>query len=143
MKIAILSQDGSLYSTRRIRQAGEQRGHEIEIIDYLRCHISLSSQSPTVIYEGRYLKEFDAIIPRIGASKTFYGTVIVRQFELMGILTLNESQAIARSRDKLNALQSLAKEGIHLPKTGFTTSIKDIDSLIQQVGGAPLIIKLL
>ncbi|OIP69403.1 MAG: ribosomal protein S6 modification protein [Oscillatoriales cyanobacterium CG2_30_40_61] len=143
MKIAILSQDGSLYSTRRIRQAGEQRGHEIEIIDYLRCHISLNSQSPTVIYEGRYLKEFDAIIPRIGASKTFYGTVIVRQFELMGIFTLNESQAIARSRDKLNALQSLAKEKISLPKTGFANSVKDIDSLIEQVGGAPLIIKLL
>jgi ribosomal protein S6--L-glutamate ligase len=143
MKIAILSQDSSLYSTRKLRKAGEQRGHEIQIIDYLRCHISITSQNQTVIYEGNDLEEFDAIIPRIGASKTFYGTVIVRQFELMGVFTLNESQGIARSRDKLYALQGLAKEGIRLPKTGFTTSIKDIDSLIKLVGGAPLIIKLL
>ncbi|CAD5932888.1 putative alpha-L-glutamate ligase [Planktothrix tepida] len=143
MKIAILSQDSSLYSTRRLRQAGEQRGHEIQIIDYLRCHISLNSKNPAIIYEGKPLGKFDAVIPRIGASKTFYGTVIVRQFELMGMFTLNQSQGITRSRDKLNALQALAQEGVKLPKTGFATSLKDIDSLINLVGGAPLIIKLL
>jgi len=143
MKIAILSQDSSLYSTRRLRQAGEQRGHEIQIIDYLRCHISIVSDNPAIIYEGKPLGKFDAIIPRIGASKTFYGTIIVRQFELMGMLTLNGSQGIIRSRDKLNALQILAKEGINLPKTAFSTSIKEIDHLIEQVGGTPLIIKLL
>ncbi|MFM6452922.1 MAG: 30S ribosomal protein S6--L-glutamate ligase, partial [Planktothrix sp.] len=99
--------------------------------------------NPAIIYEGKPLGKFDAIIPRIGASKTFYGTIIVRQFELMGMLTLNGSQGIIRSRDKLNALQILAKEGINLPKTAFSTSIKEIDHLIEQVGGTPLIIKLL
>lgn len=143
MKIAILSQDSSLYSTKRLRQAGEQRGHEMHVIDYLRCSISIDSHKPTVIYEGKYLQDFDAIIPRIGASKTFYGTAIVRQFELMGIFTLNKSQAISRSRNKLNCLQLLAKEGVQLPSTVFSNSITDIDSLIKQVGGAPLVIKLL
>lgn len=143
MKIAILSQDGSLYSTKRLRQAGEQRGHDMQVIDYLRCYLNINSKQPAVIYEGKPLEKIDAIIPRIGASKTFYGTAIVRQFEMMGIFTINGSQSISRSRNKLNSLQLLAKEGIDLPITVFSNSITDIDSLIKLVGGAPLVIKLL
>ncbi|MGB3401630.1 MAG: 30S ribosomal protein S6--L-glutamate ligase [Microcoleaceae cyanobacterium] len=143
MKIAILSQDPNLYSTRRLREAGEERGHEIQVINYLRCYMNITSHKPQVIYGGKPLEGVDAIIPRIGASNTFYGTAVVRQFEMMGVFPANESQAISRSRDKLRCLQLLAREGIGLPVTGFAHSTKDIDGLINVVGGAPLVIKLL
>ncbi|MDY7020238.1 MAG: 30S ribosomal protein S6--L-glutamate ligase [Cyanobacteriota bacterium] len=143
MKIAILSQDPNLYSTRRLREAGEERGHEMHVIDYLRCYMNITSLKPMVIYKGEPLEGFDAIIPRIGASQTFYGTAVVRQFEMMNVFTPNESQAISRSRDKLRCLQLLAREGIGLPVSGFAHSTKDIDGLINTVGGAPLVIKLL
>ena len=143
MKIAILSQDGSLYSTRRLREAGEEQGHQMRIIPYLRCYMNITSSRPGIIFNGNPLENFDAIIPRIGASRTFYGTAVVRQFEVMGVFSCNESQAISRSRDKLRCLQILAKEGIGLPITGFAHATQDIDGLIETVGGAPLVIKLL
>lgn len=143
MKIAILSQDAQLYSTRRLKEAGEERGHELQVIDYLRCYMNITSHKPLVIYQGKPLEGIDAVIPRIGASKTFYGTAVVRQFEVMGVFTTNESQAISRSRDKLRCLQILARKGIGLPVTGFAHSTKDIDGLIDIVGGAPMVIKLL
>ncbi|MEB3827145.1 30S ribosomal protein S6--L-glutamate ligase [Phormidium sp. CCY1219] len=143
MKIAILSQKPSLYSTRRLKEAGEQRGHQMKVIDYLRCYMNITSHRPTVVYQGKQLEDFDAVIPRIAASKTFYGTAVVRQFEIMGVFSANESQAISRSRDKLRCLQLLAREGIGLPVTGFANSTKDIDGLIHIVGGTPLVIKLL
>lgn len=143
MKIAILSQDASLYSTRRLREAGEERGHQIRVVDYVRCYMNITSHKPMVMYQGKPLENFDAVIPRIGASKTFYGTAVVRQFEVMGVFSANESQAISRSRDKLRCLQILSREGIGLPVTGFAHSTQDIDGLIELVGGAPLVIKLL
>lgn len=115
----------------------------MKVIDYLRCYMNIASHRPTVVYQQKQLEDFDAIIPRIGASKTFYGTAVVRQFEMMGVFTANESQAISRSRDKLRCLQLLAREGIGLPVTGFANSTKDIEGLIEIVGGAPLVIKLL
>ncbi|ELS00860.1 alpha-L-glutamate ligase, RimK family [Xenococcus sp. PCC 7305] len=143
MKIAILSQDATLYSTRRLREAGEAQGHNIQVIDYLRCYMNITSHRPSIVYKGKPLENFDAIIPRIGASRTFYGTAVVRQFEVMGVFATNESQAISRSRDKLRCLQILAKQGIGLPVTGFAHATQDIDGLIETVGGAPLVIKLL
>ncbi|BAU65371.1 alpha-L-glutamate ligase, RimK family [Stanieria sp. NIES-3757] len=143
MKIAILSQDPSLYSTKRLKEAGEQQGHDMRVINYVRCYMNITSHRPSVVYNGKPLEDFDAIIPRIGASKTFYGTAVVRQFEIMGVFSMNESQAISRSRDKLRCLQILAREGIGLPVTGFAHATQDIDGLIETVGGAPLVIKLL
>ncbi len=143
MKIAILSQDASLYSTRRLKDAATEREHEVRVINYLRCYMNITSHKPTVVYQGNPLEEYDAVIPRIGASRTFYGTAVVRQFELMGVFSANESQAISRSRDKLRCLQILAREGIGLPVTGFAHATQDIDGLIETVGGAPLVIKLL
>ncbi|NER06801.1 MAG: 30S ribosomal protein S6--L-glutamate ligase [Okeania sp. SIO3C4] len=143
MKIAILSTEATLYSTRKLLEAGEKQGHEVQVIDYLRCYMNITSMKPQVIYKGEPLEGLDAIIPRIGASKTFYGTAVVRQFEMMGVFTPNPSQAISRSRDKLHCLQLLARDGIGLPVTGFAHSTKDIDGLINTVGGAPLVIKLL
>ncbi|MGB7059264.1 MAG: 30S ribosomal protein S6--L-glutamate ligase, partial [Geitlerinemataceae cyanobacterium] len=143
MKIAILSRDSSLYSTKRLKEAGEERGHEIKIIDHLRCYMNITAHRPSIMYQGKLLEDVDAVIPRIGASNTFYGTAVVRQFEMMGVFTANESQAISRSRDKLRCLQILAKEGIGLPVTGFAHSTQDIEGVINIVGGAPLVIKLL
>lgn len=143
MKIAILSQDSSLYSTRRLKEAGEAQGHEMRVINYLRCYMNITAHKPSVVYNGKPLENFDAIIPRIAASRTFYGTAVVRQFEVMGVFSTNESQAISRSRDKLRCLQILAREGIGLPVTGFAHATQDIDGLIETVGGAPLVIKLL
>ncbi|PNW52265.1 UNVERIFIED_CONTAM: ribosomal protein S6 modification protein [Euhalothece sp. KZN 001] len=143
MKIAILSQDASLYSTRRLQEAASEQGHEVWVINYLRCYMNITSHKPTVVYQGKPLEEYDAVIPRIGASRTFYGTAVVRQFELMGVFSANESQAISRSRDKLRCLQILAREGIGLPVTGFAHATQDIDGLIETVGGAPVVIKLL
>lgn len=143
MKIAILSRDSSLYSTTRLKEAGEQRGHEVKVIDHLRCYMNITAHRPSIMYQGKLLEDVDAVIPRIGASNTFYGTAVVRQFEMMGVFTANESQAISRSRDKLRCLQILAKEGIGLPVTGFAHSTQDIEGVINIVGGAPLVIKLL
>ncbi|MEL6501840.1 MAG: 30S ribosomal protein S6--L-glutamate ligase [Cyanobacteria bacterium J06623_1] len=143
MKIAILSQNANLYSTRRLREAGEEQGHDMRVIDYLRCYMNITSKKPTIVYRGKPLENFDAIIPRIGASKTFYGTAVVRQFEVMDVFSPNKSQAISRSRDKLRSMQILAREGVGLPITGFAHATQDIDGLIETVGGAPLVIKLL
>lgn len=143
MKIAILSQDPSLYSTRRLKEAGEAQGHRIQVINYLRCYMNINSREPTITYKGTPLEDFEAVIPRIGASRTFYGTAVVRQFEVMGVYSANDSQAISRSRDKLRCLQILARKSIGLPVTGFAHATEDIDGLIDSVGGAPLVIKLL
>ncbi|MEM9151155.1 MAG: 30S ribosomal protein S6--L-glutamate ligase [Cyanobacteria bacterium P01_F01_bin.3] len=143
MQIAILSRNSELYSTRRIKEAGEERGHTVKVIDYLRCYMNITSRNPQILYQGKPLEGVDAVIPRIGASNTFYGAAVVRQFEMMDVFTANESQAISRSRDKLRCLQILSKKGIGLPVTGFAHSTKDIDGLIGIVGGAPLVIKLL
>lgn len=143
MKIAILSRKASLYSTHRLVEAGEQRGHTVQVVDYLRCCMSIASHSPSVMYAGEPLERFDAVIPRIGASHTDYGTAVVRQFEMMDVCVVNSSIAISKSRDKLRCLQILAHKGIGLPVTSFAHSPKDIDNLIKMVGGAPLVIKLL
>jgi ribosomal protein S6--L-glutamate ligase len=142
VKIGILSRKASLYSTKRLKEAALEHGHEVTVVDYSRCYMNITSHKPQVLYNHEPLG-FDAIIPRIGASMTFYGTAVVRQFEMMGVASANESQAIVRSRDKLRALQLLAAAGIGLPVTGFARSIKDVDGLLQMVGNAPLIIKLL
>jgi ribosomal protein S6--L-glutamate ligase len=143
MNIAILSRDSKLYSTRRLKEAGEKRGHKVEIIDHMKCMLLIEKKNPMVWYNGRKLDYFDAIIPRIGASVTFYGAAVVRQFEMMGVFTLNDSVAISRSRDKLRSLQLLAKKGIGLPVTGFAHSIDATNELISMCGGAPLVVKLL
>lgn len=142
MKIGILSRNAKLYSTRRLKEAAAERGHTVRVVDYTRCYMNITSHRPQVLLAGTEL-QFDAIIPRIGASHTFYGAAVVRQFEMMGTFPLNTSQAISRARDKLRALQLLAREGIGLPVTGFARSTKDIQGLIKLVGGAPLIMKLL
>ncbi|MBL9162206.1 MAG: 30S ribosomal protein S6--L-glutamate ligase [Planctomycetaceae bacterium] len=142
MRIAILSRRPSLYSTMRLKEAGKNRGHEMFIVDYLRCYMDITSRRPQVIYQGEPLK-VDAIIPRIGASNTFYGTAVVRQFEMMGVFVANESQAISRSRDKLRSLQLLARDGVGLPVTGCAHSTKDIDGVISLAGGTPLVVKLI
>ncbi len=141
MKIGILSRDPTLYSTQRLLEAGGARGHEIEVIDYLRCWMNIATHKPSVIYKSQPL-DFDAIIPRIGATHSFYGAAVVRQFVVMGVFPANESQAISRSRDKLRSLQLLSRKGIGLPVTGFAKSTKDIAGLIESRGGAPLVVKL-
>ncbi|MDH1559004.1 30S ribosomal protein S6--L-glutamate ligase [Pseudomonas chengduensis] len=143
MKIAVLSRNPRLYSTRRLVEAGQQRGHEMVVIDTLRAYMNIASHKPQIHYRGQAMDGFDAVIPRIGASVTFYGCAVLRQFEMMGVYPLNESVAISRSRDKLRALQLLSRKGIGLPVTGFAHSPDDIPDLIQMVGGAPLVIKVL
>ncbi|WP_158772161.1 30S ribosomal protein S6--L-glutamate ligase [Paraglaciecola sp. L1A13] len=143
MKIAILSRNKKLYSTRRLQEAAIARGHEVDIIDTLHCYMDISSNKPSVRFNGEPLPQYDAIIPRIGASVTFYGTAVVRQFEMMGSFSVNESVAISRSRDKLRSMQLLSRKGIGLPRTGFAHSPDDIKDLISNVGGAPVVIKLL
>jgi ribosomal protein S6--L-glutamate ligase len=143
MKIGILSRNPKLYSTSRLVEAAEARGHEVHVIDTLRCYMNITSMKPEVHYKGENLTGFDAVIPRIGASVTFYGTAVLRQFEMMNVYPLNESVAISRSRDKLRALQLLSRKGIGLPVTGFAHRPDDVDDLIKMVGGAPLVIKLL
>ncbi len=143
MKIAILSTNRNLYSTRRLVEAGQQRGHEVHVINHKRCYMNIATHRPAIHYRGQELAGFDAVIPRIGASLTFYGTAVVRQFEMMGVYSLNESVAITRSRDKLRALQLLSRRGIGLPVTGFANSPDDTEDLLNQVGGAPVVIKLL
>ena len=143
MNLAILSRNAQLYSTRRLKEAAEERGHDVRIVDYLRCVIDITSHRLAIVYGGARLEGLDAVIPRIGATHTFYGTAVVRQFEMMGVYPAVESQAISRSRDKLRSLQLLAAEGVGLPVTSFAHSTKDIDGLISLVGGAPLVVKLL
>ena len=143
MKIAILSRNSKLYSTRRLVKAATERGHEVRVLDVLRCYMNITSMRPSIHYKGEVLTGFDAVIPRIGASVTFYGTAVLRQFEMMGVYPLNESVAITRSRDKLRSLQLLARKGIGLPVTGFAHSPDDVQDMLRMVGGAPAVIKLL
>lgn len=143
MKIAILSREPNSYSTKRMVEAGRARGHEVDVINTLHCYMDITSSRPTVRYHGEELPRYDAIIPRIGASITFYGTAVARQFEMMGTFNVNESVAISRSRDKLRSLQLLSRKGIGLPRTGFASKSDNIKDLIKNVGGAPLVIKLL
>jgi ribosomal protein S6--L-glutamate ligase len=143
MKIALLSRNPKLYSSRRLKEAALERGHEIQVIDVLRAYMNIASHKPTIHYKGEPLEGFDAVIPRIGASVTFYGCSVLRQFEMMGVYPLNESVAITRSRDKLRSLQLLSRKGIGLPLTGFANRPDDIKDMIKMVGGAPLVVKLL
>jgi ribosomal protein S6--L-glutamate ligase len=142
VRIGILSRRASLYSTTRLREAAEARGHKVSVVDFLRCSMGLRGKNSTILFRGQPV-HFDAVIPRIGASVTFYGAAVVRQFETMGVYSLASATGITRSRDKLHALQLLARDGIALPVTAFARSVKDTDSVIDMVGGAPLIIKLL
>ncbi|QDO93413.1 30S ribosomal protein S6--L-glutamate ligase [Formosa sediminum] len=143
MNIVILSRNAELYSTNRLIVEGEKRGHQIEVIDPLKCDIIIEKEKPTIFYKNRYLDYVDAIIPRIGASVTFYGCAVVRQFEMMNVFTIVTSDAIQRSRDKLRSLQRLSKAGIGMPKTVFTNYSRDVEEVIAHVGGTPVIIKLL
>lgn len=144
MKIAVLSRNPHLYSTKRLYKTIQEAGHEAVIVDHSLCDLIIEQEGPSIIYKGEKLHDIDAIIPRIGASVTFYGTAVVRQFELMGVFSAIESQAIVRSRDKLRCLQILSKEGLGMPKTAFTNFSKGGEKqLVEHVGGAPLIIKLL
>ncbi len=143
MKIGILSRNSKLYSTDRLIKAAEARGHEVMVIDPLACYLDVNSLRPAIHFKGMSLKDFDAIIPRIGASVTFYATAVLRQFEMMGVYCVNESVAIARSRDKLRALQILSRKGIGMPVTGCAHSTKMTQDLVKSVGGAPLVVKLL
>ncbi len=143
MKIAVLSTVKSLYSTRRLVEAAEKRGHECVVIDHSKCYVGIQQGKPSIHYKGQDIANIDAIIPRIGASVTFYGSAIVRQFEVMGVISANPSQGITRSRDKLRCMQILSGAGIGLPITGFARNTSDVDDLINMVGGAPLVIKVL
>lgn len=143
MRIIVLSRQPALYSTRRLVEAGEQLGHEMRVVDHLKCNIEIEKKSPKIYYQGAYLEDVDAVIPRVGASVTFYGTAVVRQFEMMKVFTAVESQALVRSRDKLRSLQLLARAGVGLPKTIFTNFSKDVEHVVDSVGGAPVILKLL
>ncbi len=141
-RIAILSQDPTLYSTRRLREAADELGHDVRVVDYLRCTIHVRAGKPQVSYQGDLLDDFDSIVARIGTKHTIYGTAVVRQFELMGTYVANSSQAILNARDKLRSLQILSSEGVGLPTTGYAHSTQDHSGLIRLVGGAPLVIKL-
>jgi ribosomal protein S6--L-glutamate ligase len=143
MKIAILSRKKDLYSTHRLIEAAKVRGHKADTIDTLRCYMNITSAQPTIHYKGNELKHYDAVIPRIGASITFYGAAVVRQLEMMGVFCVNDSVAITRARDKLRSLQLLSKKGIGMPVTGFAHSLDEIQDLIKMAGGVPLVIKFL
>jgi len=143
MKIAILSRNPKLYSTQRLVEAGTKLGHDMHVIDHLKCDLVIEKKQPRIVYKSQQLEDFDAVIPRIGASVTFYRTAVVRQFEMMKVFTAVESQALVRSRDKLRSLQILSRAGLGLPKTVFTNDTRSVQEVINEVGGAPLIIKLL
>ncbi|MCL4159502.1 UNVERIFIED_CONTAM: hypothetical protein GTU68_045637, partial [Idotea baltica] len=143
MKIAILSRKRSLYSTRRLMEAGREKGHNMMVIDHLHCNLVLEQKKPEIIYHGFNLNNLDAIIPRIGSSVTYYGAAVIRQFEMRNVFTTLTSSALLQSRDKLSSLQLLARAGLDMPKTVFTNSTQDKDEVIASVGGPPLIIKLL
>lgn len=143
MKIAILSRRASLYSTRRLVEAAQERDHEVHVVNYLRCYMDITSHKPQVMFRGKPVSGFDAVVPRIGASHAFYGASVVRQFEMMGTFSANESQAINRAHDKLRQLQLLARAGIGLPVTGFAHDVQDVEGILDAVGGAPVVVKLL
>ncbi|MEO0998707.1 MAG: 30S ribosomal protein S6--L-glutamate ligase [Pseudomonadota bacterium] len=143
MKIAILSRGPKLYSTRRLVEAAHEREHDVRVIDPLRCYMNIAAHKPQIHYRGEIIEGYHAVIPRIGASITFYGTAVVRQFEMMGVFPLNESVAISRSRDKLRSMQLLSRRGIGLPVTGFAHSPDDTRDVLSLVGGAPCVVKLL
>ncbi len=143
MNIVILSRNSNLYSTNRLVEEGEKRGHDVEVIDPLKCDLIIEKEKPTIYYKDRYLDYVDAIIPRIGSSVTFYGCAVVRQFEMMNVFTTVTSDAILRSRDKLRSFQRLSRAGIGMPKTVFTNYSRDVEEVIEHVGGTPVIIKLL
>jgi ribosomal protein S6--L-glutamate ligase len=143
MKIAVLSRDEKLYSTSRLMEAIEQRGHTGVVIDHLKCDIVMDEQGPSVFYQGERLDDIDAVIPRIGASVSFYGTAVVRQFEMMKVFSAIDSLAITRSRDKLRSLQILSRKGVGMPKTAFTNFSKQDNSVLKHIGDAPVVIKLL
>lgn len=143
MKIVVLSRNSNLYSTKRLLEAGRQKEHEMIVVDHTKCDIIIEKKKPAIIYKNELLENVDAVIPRIGASVTFFGTAVVRQFEMMKVFTAVESQALVRSRDKLRSLQVLSRAGLGLPKTVFTNYSKNVESVIEQVGGPPLVIKLL
>ena len=143
MKIAMLARNPNLYSHRRLVEAAEERGHEINVFDTLKCYMNITSHRPELRYAGVKLEGYDAVIPRIGASVTFYGTAVLRQLEMMGVYPLNESVGIGRSRDKLRSMQLLARDGIGLPVTAFAHDTKMTEEVLEIVGGAPVVIKLL
>ena len=143
MKIVILSQNPKLYSTKRLVEAGEKKGHEMVVIDHSQCNLVIEKKKPSIIYKGKEITNVDGVIPRIGASITLYGTAVVRQFEMMKVFTATESQALVRSRDKLRSLQILSRAGLGLPKTIFSNYSKDVTQIVERAGGAPLVIKLL
>lgn len=143
MKIAILSRNADLYSTRRLVEAAEKHGHEAHVVDHLRCNIEIEQKGPSLYYGSGYLEGFNAVIPRIGASVTFYGTAVVRQFEMMKVFSAVSSRGIVHSRDKLRCLQVLSKEGIGLPKTVFTNYSRNVEHVVESAGGAPVVLKLL
>ena len=143
MNIFILSRNKNLYSTSRLVEAGNDLGHNVRVVGYMRCYMSIASRKPTIYYGGESLGKVDAVIPRIGASNTFYGTAVVKQFEMMNSYCVNTSDAIANSRDKLRSLQILGEAGINMPITGFVSHTKDIEGVIESVGSTPLIMKLL
>jgi ribosomal protein S6--L-glutamate ligase len=142
MRIGILSRNRHLYSTERLHDAAIERGHDVTVVDYLRAYIDITSAKPRVLLRGEELN-FDAVIPRIGASYTFYGTALVRQFEMMGVYSINSSSGITKSRDKLHAMQLLARARVGLPVTGFAHATQDVPGLLDVVGGTPVVIKLL
>lgn len=143
MKIAVLSGNPNLYSTKRLIEAGEKRSHEMLVVDHAKCDLVIEKKNPVIIYKGNVLKDIDAVIPRIGASVTFYGTAVIRQFEMMKVFTTVKSQALLRSRDKLQSLQVLSRVGLGLPKTVFTNYSKNVKDIIKAVEGTPVVIKLL
>jgi ribosomal protein S6--L-glutamate ligase len=143
MNLVVLSRNVKLYSTMRLVEAAQKRGHEIRVIDHSKCDLVIEKKKPKVLYRGEEITGVNAVIPRIGASVTFYGTAVVRQFEMMNVFTAVESQALVRSRDKLRSLQILSRAGLGLPKTVFTNYSKDVERTLKEVGGAPVIIKLL
>ncbi len=143
MKIAVLSRNPNLYSTSRLVEAIKQRGHEAVVIDHLKCTVVSDVGQPIIYYQGKELKDIDAIIPRIGASVTFYGTAVVRQFEMMKVFSANPSIAIVRSRDKLRSLQIFTRHHIGIPRTIFVNHSRNVDTLLNEVGGVPVVIKLL
>jgi len=143
MKIALLSRNKKLYSSRRLIEAAEERGHEVQVIDVLRAYMNIAAHKPSIHYKGENINDIDAVIPRIGASVTAYGAAVLRQFEMMGVFPLNESVALTRSRDKLRSLQLLSRKGIGLPVTVYASKPDDVKDMIAMVGGPPLVIKLL
>lgn len=143
MNIIILSRNPNLYSTQRLIEAAKKRKHNVRVIDHLKCDLVIEKRKPRVYYKGEYISDVDAIIPRIGASVTYYGTAVVRQFEMMGAFSTTDSEALVRSRDKLRSLQVLSRAKIGLPKTVFTNYSRDVEGLIEHVGGTPLVVKLL